>query len=112
MMQEPVTEVAFLRNHAGQVCISLSDPTFVHSDSIVINRTTLCVFAVMYADAHYLGAVSQNMADAIGNKDEIVLSSLHPDGTVFELTAPISVRCIEGCCCDAATKERSLSCKN
>jgi hypothetical protein len=104
-MLEPVSGAAFLRNHAGDVCIALSDPAFVQSDAIVIDRSTLCVFAVFHEAAYYLGSVSQGMAEAFTRKKDVVLSAMRADGTVFELTAPICTRsigdCSGACCRDA-----------
>lgn len=89
-MHEPVSNAAFLYNHAGGVRISLSDPAFVHADAIVLDRATLSVFAVLHAAPHYLGAVSDKMADAFSKNSHVLLSALRGDGSVFELTAPVS----------------------
>jgi hypothetical protein len=99
MLQQPVSEAAFLRNHAGEVCIALSDPAFVQSDTIVVDRSTLCVFAVRHEAAYLLGSVSQGMADAFALSDHVLLSSMRADGTMFELTAPVTAREPIGCCC-------------
>lgn len=101
---DPAAEAAFLKNHAGEVCIALSDPVFVQSDTIVVDRATLCVFAVLHEAAHFLGAVSQGMADAFARTDHVLLSAMRADGTMFELTAPVSARGACGCCCDQGDK--------
>lgn len=92
MLQEPAANAAFLRNHAGDMCIALSDPVFVQSDTIVVDRSTLNVFAVLYESAHFIGAVSEGMADAFLQQDRVLLSAMRGDGTMFELTAPIVAR--------------------
>ncbi len=101
-MQEPVSSAAFFRGHDGRVRISLSDPTYVHSDAVVIDPSTLCVFAILYESPHYLGPVSKDMAEAFSRSDHVILSAMRPDGSVFELSAPICARrsgqC--GCCGD------------
>lgn len=101
MFQEPAVNAAFLRNHAGEVCIALSDPVFVQSDSIVVDRSTLCVFAVLHESAHFIGAVSEMMADAFSKNDHVLLSAMRGDGTMFELNAPVTARAFQKCSCNA-----------
>lgn len=91
-MQELAVNAAFLSNRAGEVCISLSDPAYVHADSIVVDPSTRCIFAVLHESAHYLGSVSDSMIDAFIQSNSVLLSSLRSDGTVFELTAPVMAR--------------------
>ena len=98
-MQDPATDAAFLRNHAGEVKITVSDPVFVQADAIVIDQSTLCVFAVLHQGAHFLGSVSQGMADAFSKMDHVLLSSMRADGTMLELTAPVAARAPIGCSC-------------
>ncbi len=93
MLQDTDVDAAFLRNHAGEVCIALSDPVFVQSDAIVVDCATLCVFAVLHESAHFLGAVSEGMAEAFSRTDHVLLSSMRGDGTTFELSAPVTARC-------------------
>lgn len=99
MLQEPAVQAAFLRNHAGEICIALSDPVFVQSDTIVVDQSTLCVFAVLHESAHFIGAVSEGMAAAFSRNDHVLLSAMRGDGTMFELNAPVSARSSQGCCC-------------
>lgn len=92
MHREPASEAAFLHNRAGHVCIALSDPAYVHSDMIVVDCGALNVFAVMHGDAHFLGQISCNMADAFSHNDHVLLYARKGDGSIFELHAPVSVR--------------------
>lgn len=100
MFQDSDVNAAFLRNHAGEVCIALSDPAFVQSDRIVVDRATLCVFAVLHEAAHFIGAVSETMADAFSKNDHVLLSAMRVDGTMFELNAPVTARMAQECCCN------------
>lgn len=104
-MQELASQAAFLERGTGELCITLSDPAFVQSDTIVIDRDTLCVFAVFHEAAHFLGAISEDMAEAFTNKNHVLLSARRGDGSVFELSAPISTRECSGCCCGKQKQE-------
>lgn len=100
IMLEPASNAAFLKNHTGGVSISLSDPCFVQSDAIVVDQSTLCVFAIFHEAPHYLGSVSRGMAETFSRNTQVVLSALRPDGSLFELTAPVCARRLgEGCTC-------------
>lgn len=88
-MQEIAVNAAFLSNKAGEVCISFSDPAYVHADTIVLDPETRGVFAVLYQSSHYLGSVSKDMAEVFSQNDHVLLSSLSAEGTVFELIAPL-----------------------
>lgn len=98
-MQEPVSSAAFFRSPGGGVRITLSDPTYVHSDAVVIDPSTLCVFAILYESPHYLGPISRDMAEAFARNDQVILSAMRPDGSVFELSAPICARRSGQCGC-------------
>lgn len=99
MLQDTAVNAAFLRNYAGEVCIALSDPVFVQSDSIVVDCSTRCVFAVLHEAAHFIGAVSEGMAEAFSKNDHVLLSAMRGDGTMFELSVPVSARMLNECCC-------------
>lgn len=86
--QEAVN-AAFMRNHRGAVCIAFSDPSFVRSDSILIDRGSGAVHAVLHEQCCLLGYVSEGMADAFTQNREVLLTALRADGTVFELMAPV-----------------------
>ena len=98
-MQELASQAAFLKNPAGQVCINLSDPAFVQSDTIVVDRDTLCVFAVFHEAAHFIGSLSRDMVGAFTGADHVLLSSPRGDGSIFQLSAPLCARGGTGCHC-------------
>jgi hypothetical protein len=65
----------------------------------VVDQSTLCVFAVLHEAAHFIGAVSETMADAFSKSDHVLLSAMLGDGTMFELSAPVTARILNECCC-------------
>lgn len=89
-MIELATHAAFLRGQDGGVCITLSDPEFVQSDSIIVDRKTHRVFAVCHEAGYLLGHIPADMAQAFVSTDHVLLSGERGDGTLFELTAPLS----------------------
>ena len=80
---------AFMRNHRGEVCIAFADPVYVRSESILVDRDTCRIHAVLHESAHLLGHVSEGMADAFLQNREALLTAMRPDGTIFELVAPV-----------------------
>jgi hypothetical protein len=82
---------AFMRNHRGEVCIAFADPVYVRSEAILIDRDTCQIHAVLHESSHLLGHVSEGMAEAFLRKREALLTAIRPDGTVFELLAPVQV---------------------
>lgn len=90
-MQELATGAEFVQNQRGEISIALSDPAFVQSDSIVIDRDALTVFAVFHEAAHFIGMIPEGMVAALTGREHVLLSSLRGDGTVFELKAPVSL---------------------
>ncbi len=82
---------AFLRNHHGKVCIAFSDPAYVRSDAIVLNPRDFSVYAVLHESAHFISRVSDTMARALAENTEALLTCVKPDGTIFELFAPVQM---------------------
>lgn len=82
---------AFMRNHRGEVCIAFSDPVYARADSIFVDQDNLSVYAVVHQAAHFVGTVSEGMANAIAESKEALLTALRSDGSVLELFAPVQV---------------------
>jgi hypothetical protein len=95
LQDDPLTDcidAAFMRNHRGEVCITFADPVYVRAETIVVDRKTCSIHAVLHEASHLIGQVSEGMADAFVNKREALLTALRPDGTVFELVAPVQIQ--------------------
>jgi hypothetical protein len=88
-MTELATHAAFLTNRDGEICITLADPEFVQSDTIIVDRKTHRVFAVFHEAGYLLGSISDAMAKTFESSDHVLLSAERGDGTLFELTAPL-----------------------
>ncbi len=82
---------AFMRNHRGEVCIAFPDPSWVRADSIIVDQRNGAVHAVIHESCNLLGHVSPAMAAAFVQRQAALLTALRPDGTVFELVAPVQI---------------------
>lgn len=82
---------AFLRNHHGKVCIAFADPAYVRADAIVVDLNGREVHAVLHQASYFISTVSDVMASALAESAEALLTSVKPDGTIFELFAPVQV---------------------
>lgn len=80
---------AFVRNNRNEVCITFSDPSFVRSDTIWLDSDELAIHAFLEGKSVLIGYVSEGMAGAFADNDNALLTALRPDGTIFELFAPI-----------------------
>jgi hypothetical protein len=90
-MQDHVQNAAFMLNHRGAVCIAFSDPAYVRADAILIDKSNLCVFAILHEGCHLIGYISEEMAKAFSENQEALLTALRPDGSILELSAPIQM---------------------
>jgi hypothetical protein len=80
-----------MENRRGQVCIAFADAAWVRAEVIVIDKSSNSIHAVLHESVHFLGRVSDAMIAAFAASQEALLTTLRPDGSIFELTAP--VRC-------------------
>lgn len=83
---------AFLRNHRGDVCIAFADPAYVRSEKILIDPSDHTIHAILHESLYFLGSVSDTMIDAFHSRKQALLTSLRPDGTVFEIMVPVEDR--------------------
>lgn len=79
----------FFIDRAGCAAVAFSDPAFVRSDAIVVDRQDHSVHAVLHESAHLIGHVSPEMADVMVGKGEALLAALHTCGHVVDLLAPV-----------------------
>ena len=82
-------QAAFMQNHLGKVCIAFADPSYVRADALLVDHETRALHAVIHESSFFLGQVSERMANAFASCDEALLTSLRPDGTIYEAQAPI-----------------------
>lgn len=87
---QPGVQAAFLCNQKGDVCIAFDDPAYVRADTIVIDAESASVHAVLHETALLVGHVSQAMMEAFGRKKTTLLTAVRPDGSIFEMMAPIA----------------------
>ena len=91
LLHDDSISAAFMRNHRGEVCISFADPVYVRAEAILVDRKTCSIHAVLHESSHLLGHVSEGMAEAFLQNREALLTALRPDGTIFELVAPVQL---------------------
>lgn len=82
---------AFMRNRKGAVCIAFSDPAYVRSEVILLDRDTLSIHAILHESSHLLGHVSETMAQAFEENEETLLAALLSNGSVLELQVPVKL---------------------
>lgn len=82
---------AFMRNHHGKVCIAFSDPAYVRADTVVIDPKDFSVHVILQEASHFVTQVSDVMARTLAENEEALLTAVKPDGSIFELFAPIQV---------------------
>ena len=91
--QEPEgVNAAFMRNHRGDVCIAFADPAYVRADKILIDQSSHTIHAILHGSLYFLGSVSDMMVEAFHTRKEALLTSLRPDGTIFEVMVPVEER--------------------
>jgi hypothetical protein len=87
--QQEGVNAAFLRNHRGDVCIAFADPAYVRAEKILIDPSNQAIHAILHGSLYFLGAVSDVMVDAFHTRQQALLTSLRPDGTIFEVMVPV-----------------------
>ncbi len=80
---------AFMRNHRGDVCIAFADPAYVRSEKILIDQKNQTIHAILHESLYFLGSVSDMMVNAFKTRQQALLTSLRPDGTIFEIMVPV-----------------------
>ena len=80
---------AFMRNHRGDVCIAFADPAYVRSEKILIDKNSHTIHAILHESIYFLGSVSDMMLNAFHTRKQALLTSLRPDGTIFEIMVPV-----------------------
>jgi hypothetical protein len=84
-------QAAFLCNRRGDVCIAFDDPAYVRSDTIAVDPGTSSVYAVLHENERFLGHISPALIQAFCEQDTALLTALRPDGSLFEMKAPVSI---------------------
>lgn len=80
-----------MTNRAGAVCIAFEDPSFTRADKIILDKAESALYAVLNGSQHFLGQVSETMANAFGDKDEVLVCALHTNGSIIDFVTPLCV---------------------
>jgi hypothetical protein len=81
----------FSRNPGGQPCLCFSDPAYVRSDLIILNRKDLSVHAVLQGMTHFVGYADEAMMQDVEDGNEIILSAQHYHSGTVHLPSKITV---------------------
>ncbi len=87
--RESCVRADFICHEDGSVRISFFDPAYVRAEAVLFDRTNSSAHVILHESAHFLGCVPEFMVPKMLSCDEAVLTATRPDGTVYELTAPI-----------------------
>lgn len=72
--------------------VKLLDPAYVRADMIIVQSSNREIGAVFSEGYHRLGILPENVSlEAISGLREAFLSALRGDGSLFRLSAPLSV---------------------
>lgn len=84
-------QAAFLCNQKGDVCIAFDDPAYVRADAIAVDPRTYSIYAVLHENERFLGHISSALIQAFCEQETALLTALRPDGSLFEMKAPVSI---------------------
>lgn len=82
---------SFLLNDQGNVGIMFDDPNFVRSDTILFDRQTGNVHALLNETQMLVGHIAGKVLDAFTRQSKVTLSSLRCDGSTLDLEARVVV---------------------
>jgi hypothetical protein len=86
-----VVHSSFLVNQSGHVAIVFDDPNFVRSETIIFDRETGALHAVLHHQSHLVGQASGRILEALARQTRVTLSSTRIDGSQLDLVADLVV---------------------
>jgi hypothetical protein len=81
----------FLLNQAGKVAIVFDDPAFVLAETILLDRKSGALHAILYEQNHHIGDISKHMIEAFAVNHNVLLTSRRGDGSIIDLQAGLVV---------------------
>ena len=81
----------FLLNEAGHVAIVFDDPAFVLAETILLDRKSGALHAILYERNHHIGDLSDRMVEAFAGNRHVLLTSRRGDGSIIDLRAGLIV---------------------
>ncbi len=73
----------------GHIQITLDDPTFVRAETVLIDRQSRQVHALLQQKLHLLGDVPSNLFMAFQKSSNVTLRAIRIDGSCLELKSQI-----------------------
>jgi hypothetical protein len=81
----------FLLNQAGHVAIIFDDPAFVLAETILLDRKSGALHAILHEQDHHIGDISEHMIKAFMTNRKVLLTSRRGDGSIIDLQAGLVV---------------------
>ena len=81
----------FLLNQAGNVAIVFDDPAFVLAETILLDRKSGTLHAILHEQDHHIGTISGHMIEAFSANRCVLLTSRRGDGSIIDLQAGLVV---------------------
>lgn len=85
------SEVFFGTNASDRPVINFFDPAYVRSETIVFQRDTGEVHAVLHENLHYLGKIPAELGASFIRNGQVLLSATNYNGEPVAITAHVSV---------------------
>jgi hypothetical protein len=82
---QKVVSAVFMRNHRGEVCITISDAAFLGAEFLVIEEETSNVYAYYDDKITFLSDVSSGTIRAMKDARFAHLRAMRVDGTIGEI---------------------------
>lgn len=95
-MDSETIGACFLKSPRGRICIALSDAAYVRAEPVIFDRAERSVYAVLHEAAHFIGQVSEDMAEAFADNEEVLLCAVQADGNMLEISTRLAVTGVKG----------------
>lgn len=91
-VQQHSVRASFENNEQNQPCIRFFDPSYVRSETILLDPVTRAVHAVLHENAHFIGHIPAEMLERFVALEDIYLLADHYSGKPVSLRAPVAVQ--------------------
>ncbi|MCB1559092.1 MAG: hypothetical protein KDJ50_09250 [Alphaproteobacteria bacterium] len=81
----------FQVNDSGAILIAFDDPTFVRSETVLLDRDNGHVQVLLQGKLHPVGKVPLELMEMFAENRDVILSSIRIDGSCLELTSRLVV---------------------
>ena len=82
---------SFTLQDNGVIRITLDDPTFVRAETVLVNRASGEVHALLQQKLHSLGAAPESVMQAFFENSDVMLSATRIDGSCLALRSHVVI---------------------